>query len=79
MGTPSIILERMSSMVIQPNMTSKAIVEVWKITKQIFENHNIDLSENSLETVIQGADLTSILRELNNVIGSSNSTCIKGG
>ena len=37
------------------------------------------LSEKSLETLIQGETLTSLLLELNEAVGSSMETCIEGG
>lgn len=66
-------------MVIQANMSSKAIVEIWGNTKPVFEKYGIDLSENRLETVIESDDLSSLLKELNEVVGSSVETCIEGG
>ncbi len=36
-------------MVIQTNMSSKAIAEVWINTKQVFEKHDFPLSEKVLK------------------------------
>jgi hypothetical protein len=66
-------------MVIQPNMSPKAIVEVWENTAPIFVKFNVPLSENALETVFETATLTRLLIELNEVVGSSTATCIDGG
>lgn len=66
-------------MVIQANMSPKAIVEIWDITKQVFEKHGITLTEKRLETVFQGKALKSLLEELNETVGSSMETCIEGG
>jgi len=60
-------------------MSSKAIAEVWVNTKQVFEKHEFPLSEKSLETLVQGETLISLLRELNESVGSSMETCIEGG
>ena len=66
-------------MVIQPNMSPKAIVEVWENTLTIFQKHNIPLTEKSLETFIEVDTLTVLLIELNDIVGSSTATCIEGG
>ncbi|CAM4051539.1 hypothetical protein [Mesobacillus zeae] len=67
-------------MVIQSNMSPKAIIEVWEITAPIFLKFNVPLTEKSLETIIEEADtLTNLLTELNTVVGSSSVTCIEGG
>lgn len=66
-------------MVIQSNMSPKAIAEVWELTATIFKKYNIPLSENALETFIDADILTNLLYDLNNVVGSSATTCIEGG
>jgi hypothetical protein len=66
-------------MVIQSNMTPEAIVEVWGVTIDIFKKYNIPLTKQSLETFVEYEQLTSLLRELNSAVGSSESTCIEGG
>lgn len=66
-------------MVIQSNMSPKAIVEVWKNTVPIFEKYNIPLTEKILQSTIETDILLNLLNELNSIIGSSSSTCIKGG
>lgn len=66
-------------MVIQPNMSPKAITEVWENTKDIFERYDIPLSEKSLEILIGSNPLSSVLKELNSFVGSSTATCIEGG
>lgn len=66
-------------MVIQPNMSSKAIIEIWGTTKNVFKKYNISISENALEKVVESNHLYSIIKELNIVVGSSSTTCIEGG
>lgn len=66
-------------MIIQPNMSPKAIVEVWEDTLTIFQNHNIPLTEKSLETFIEADTLNVLLIELNDIVGSSTATCVEGG
>lgn len=66
-------------MVIQANMSPEAIVYTWKETVEVFKKHNIPLSKQSLETVVESEFLTSLLQELNFIVGSSNATCIEGG
>lgn len=46
-------------MVIQANMSPKAIVEVWENTKEIFEIYNIPLSSITFHELVDG----DILRE----------------
>jgi hypothetical protein len=65
--------------VIQSNMSPKAIAEVWELTVAIFEKYHIPLSEIAMETFIDAEILTILLYELNNVVGSSATTCIEGG
>ncbi|WP_282155990.1 hypothetical protein [Cytobacillus gottheilii] len=60
-------------------MSPKAIVEVWENTATVFEEHNVPLSENSLETLFKADTLNSILAKLNEIVGSSTTTCIEGG
>ena len=66
-------------MVIQSNMSPKAIVEVWEETAPIFMNFNIPLTEKTLETILDNDTLTKILAALNTAVGSSTATCIEGG
>ncbi|HHY73459.1 MAG TPA: hypothetical protein GX497_09590 [Bacillus bacterium] len=66
-------------MVIQANMTSVAIVEVWEVTANIFKKYNIPLTKQTLEELVERELLTSLLQELNSAVGSSISTCIEGG
>lgn len=66
-------------MVIQANMSPKAIVEIWKETEGIFKKHNIPLTEKTLETLIGSDSLIILLMELNEKIGSSTTTCVGGG
>ncbi len=66
-------------MVIQSNMSPKAIVEIWGITADIFKKYNIPIINQSLETFVDKQNLTLLLQELNDSIGSSSATCIEGG
>lgn len=66
-------------MVIQSNMTPKAIVEVWKSTTDIFKKYNISLTKQPFVTLIKEEKLVLLLQELNNAVGSSTATCIEGG
>ncbi|MBU8879167.1 hypothetical protein BGM26_09235 [Bacillus sp. FJAT-29790] len=66
-------------MVIQSNMSPKAIVEVWRETANIFKKHHIPLTEKKLETLIKSDSLSILLNELNDLVGSSTATCIEGG
>jgi hypothetical protein len=66
-------------MVIQSNMSPKAIAEVWELTVTIFEKYNIPLSEIAMEIFIDADIVTNLLFDLNNRVGSSATTCIAGG
>jgi hypothetical protein len=66
-------------LVIQSNMSAKAVVEVWKDTLVIFEKYNVPLTEKSLESSVNPDALTTLLKELNAIVGSSAVTCIEGG
>lgn len=66
-------------MVIQSNMSPKAIVEVWEKTATIFEKYNVPITEKTLETFIEADTMTILLIELNDIVGSSTATCIEGG
>lgn len=66
-------------MVIQSNMSSKAIVEIWTSTADIFKKHHVPIIDKALETMIEAQTLSIILNELNDCVGSSTATCINGG
>lgn len=67
-------------MVIQANMTPKAIVEVWEDTKEVFRKYMVPAnSELTLAELAEESFLPELLRELNNAAGSSSVTCIEGG
>lgn len=66
-------------MVIQSNMSPKAIVEVWENTVPIFVKFKVPLTDKTLETIFGTDTLTKLLIELNAVVGSSTATCIEGG
>jgi hypothetical protein len=68
-----------AEMVIQENMTPKAIVEVWGITEDIFNKYKIPLTRNTLDTLVKEKQLNLLLHELNAAVGSSTATCIEGG
>ncbi|SFB19630.1 MULTISPECIES: hypothetical protein [unclassified Bacillus (in: firmicutes)] len=66
-------------MVIQSNMSPKSIVNVWGDTADVFKKYKVPLTKQSIETVVQNELLSSLLQELNSVVGSSTATCIEGG
>lgn len=66
-------------MVIQSNMSPKAIVEVWENTAPILMKFNVPLIDKTLESIIESGLLPNLLIELNNTVGSSATTCIEGG
>lgn len=66
-------------MVIQSNMTSKAITEVWEDTVQVFQKYNVPITNKTFKELVTDNSLQVLLPELNNVVGSSTATCIEGG
>ncbi|OIK10870.1 hypothetical protein BIV60_19695 [Bacillus sp. MUM 116] len=66
-------------MVIQSNMTSKAITELWEETIEVFQKYNVPITEKVLQVLVTENTLQVLLTELNYVIGSSAATCIEGG
>lgn len=66
-------------MVIQGNMSPKAIVDVWEVTEAIFDKHEIPHVGQTLEILVEEKQLHSLLQELNAAVGSSTATCIGGG
>ncbi|TDL65039.1 hypothetical protein E2R56_24335 [Rhodococcus qingshengii] len=66
-------------MVIQDNMTPKAITEVWEDTVQIFQKNNVPVTNEALQVLVTDNSLQVLLTELNKVVGSSTATCIEGG
>jgi hypothetical protein len=65
--------------VIQSNMSPKAIVQAWEKTVDTFEKYNVPISEKTLEALVNKSVLPALLSELNSVVGSSSATCIVGG
>lgn len=67
-------------MVIQKNMPVSEIVKVWPETLAVFKKYTISIiSNDSLEKVVDESNLTTILNELNQTVGSSEITCVEGG
>ncbi|MGG3772948.1 hypothetical protein [Heyndrickxia faecalis] len=66
-------------MVIQSNMSPKAIVDVWEITAPIFVKFNVPLTDKTLESIVDSDIVPTLLTELNAAVGSSSATCIEGG
>lgn len=66
-------------MVIQSNMSPKAIVEIWDNTANVFKVHDVPINENCLETLLPPEKLNILIQDLNDAIGSTTSTCIGGG
>ena len=66
-------------MVIQSNMTSKAISQVWEVTLMVFQKYNIPIADKTLQVLVNENFLQGLLTELNTVVGSTNATCIDGG
>lgn len=66
-------------MVIQSNMTSKAISEIWEETIDVFQKYNVPIADKTLQVLVNDNIFQELLTELNKVVGSSRTTCIEGG
>lgn len=66
-------------MVIQSNMSSKAIIEIWGTTLDVFKKFNVPIAGDSLKALVDEDTLPELLKELNQTIGSSSATCTEGG
>ena len=66
-------------MVIQSNMSPKAIIEVWEMTAPIFVKFNVPFTEETLGSIVKSENLQKLLIELNAAVGSSSVTCVEGG
>lgn len=67
-------------MMIQENMASRAIVDVWPETESVFNRYHITLSSQPLNRLSKTQEhLTQLVQELNHQIGSSDATCTDGG
>ncbi len=60
-------------------MSPEAIVDVWAVTSDIFKRYDMLLTKQTLEELVKGETLTSLLQELNSAVGSSALTCTEGG
>jgi polysaccharide deacetylase 2 family uncharacterized protein YibQ len=66
--------------VIQSNMSPNNIVEVWEGTITVFNKYNVSISaEQSLVSLVKEDVLPTLLKELNESVGSSSVTCVEGG
>lgn len=67
-------------MVIQRNMSPQAITEIWVETNKVFKEFKVPVTNHSLSSLVKDdISLQLLLTELNNVIGSTYTTCIEGG
>ncbi|AOM84405.1 hypothetical protein [Salisediminibacterium beveridgei] len=67
-------------MVITDNMPVSGIVDSWPETTAVLDRYKIPTDSNQpLFHFVQCDALTTMLSELNHIIGSSSVTCIDGG
>ncbi|WP_102262550.1 hypothetical protein [Mesobacillus jeotgali] len=67
-------------MVITKDMPVSGIANSWSETKEVFVKYAIPYDSNkALQEHLQDDQLSSIISEINKVIGSSEATCIEGG
>ncbi|MFB4165320.1 hypothetical protein ACE1TI_16295 [Alteribacillus sp. JSM 102045] len=67
-------------MIIQENMHISEIVKVWPETIKIFEDYHIPVDSNrKLEDLVDRVKVRDVLSDLNQLLGSSQATCIEGG
>jgi hypothetical protein len=66
--------------VVTEDMPISGIVDSWNETKEVFKIHQIPEDSNkALKEFLSGDQLQQVISQLNEVIGSSESTCIEGG
>jgi hypothetical protein len=63
--------KRGDCMVIHSNMSSKAVIEIWGNTLDVFKNYSVPISGNPLNSLVQEEALPQLLKELNQTIGST--------
>ncbi len=66
-------------MVIQPTMSPQAIVDVWDNTRAVFKAYDVLLSDRQLTELVEPVTLPLLLRDLNEMVGSTPATCTGGG
>jgi hypothetical protein len=58
-------------MVIHSNMSSKAIIEIWGNTLDVFKHYSVPISGDPLNLLVHEETLPQLIKELNQTIGSS--------
>ncbi len=66
-------------MVIQSNMSPRAIVREWDATADVFARYRVPLTREPIEELVEEERIPLLLRELNAAAGSSAATCTGGG
>lgn len=67
-------MKEVSSIVIQENMTLKAIVNAWLHTKEVFDQYYVSINDRHLQELLDEEALIVILKVLNHAVGSSTDT-----
>jgi hypothetical protein len=62
--------KRGNCMIIHSNMSSKAVIEIWGNTLDVFKNYAVPISGNPLNSLVHEETLPQLLEELNQTIGS---------
>lgn len=65
-------------MVIHSNMSSKAIIEIWGNTLDVFKHYSVPISGNPLNQLVHEESLPQLLKDLNQAIGSPVSASLEG-
>lgn len=60
------------SMVIHSEMSSKAIIEIWGNTLDVFKNYSVPISGSPLKELVHKEILPQLLKELNGAIGKTH-------
>lgn len=70
--------KRGDCMVIHSNMSSKAIIEIWGNTLDVFKHYSVPISGNPLDILVHEEMLPQLLKELNQTIGSTVTARMEG-
>jgi hypothetical protein len=67
-------------MVIQPNMKVKDVINVWGVkVEEAFIKYRVSNNDQFISKSVETHSLQRLLDDLNEAIGSTNTTCIAGG
>lgn len=66
-------------MVVRSTMSPDTIVSAWPATRTVFEQRNIALTTEPLDTISSSAELDNLVDELNKAASNPEAACSSGG